>query len=205
MTYLDPQQFIITRKRKKYRFAKFHNATNCYEYDEWCQAAPEVRQSATVLEVGAGTGMFSVELAAQHPDEVFVALDVKGDRLQKGAYAALERGITNVLFVRARADQIGELFAAHSLKQLWVTFPDPFPKRRSAGRRLTHPTFLRSTSSCYGRVARSCSSMTIVISFVGAWSSSSLKSGRFANYPLISTSRHYLMNTRRSPPTNSAG
>ena len=86
MTYLDPQQFIITRKRKKYRFAKFHNATNCYEYDEWCQAASEVRQSATVLEVGAGTGMFSVELAAQHPDEVFVALDVKGDRLQKGAY-----------------------------------------------------------------------------------------------------------------------
>lgn len=143
MTYLDPQQFIITRKRKKYRFAKFHNATNCYEYDEWCQAASEVRQSATVLEVGAGTGMFSVELAAQHPDEVFVALDVKGDRLQKGAYTALERGITNVLFVRARADQIGELFAAHSLKQLWVTFPDPFPKRRSAGRRLTHPTFLR--------------------------------------------------------------
>ena len=25
---------------------------------------------------------------------------------------------------------------------MWLTFPDPFPKRRSAGRRLTHPHFL---------------------------------------------------------------
>ena len=48
-----------------------------------------------------------------------------------------------MLFVRARADQIDELFAANSLEKIWVTFPDPFPKKRSAGRRLTHPTFLK--------------------------------------------------------------
>ena len=26
---------------------------------------------------------------------------------------------------------------------MWITFPDPFPKQRSAKNRLTHPTFLR--------------------------------------------------------------
>jgi len=44
--------------------------------------------------------------------------------------------------VRARADQLGDMVASHSVEQIWVTFPDPFPKKRSAGRRLTHPTFL---------------------------------------------------------------
>lgn len=133
---LDPKDFIITRKRKKYKFAKFHNAENCFEFDEWKP------RSVDSVEIGAGTGLFSVELAERHPDKTFVAVDVKADRLQKGAYEAIARGLTNVSFVRARGDQVGELFPAGSIEQLWVTFPDPFPRKRSAGRRLTHPNYL---------------------------------------------------------------
>lgn len=133
---LDPKDFIITRKRKKYKFAKFHNAENCFEFDEWQQ------RPVDGIEIGAGTGLFSVELAAREPHKQFVSVDVKADRMQKGAYTALERGITNVYFVRARADQIEQLVPAHSVSEVWVTFPDPYPKKRSAGRRLTHPTYL---------------------------------------------------------------
>lgn len=134
---IDPRDYIITRKRKKYKFAKFANAANCFEFDEWKQRAVDV------VEIGAGTGLFALELAARHPDKTIVAVDVKGDRLQKGAYEALERGITNVLFVRARADQLGELFAPQSVRELWLTFSDPFPRKGSAGRRMTHPNYLR--------------------------------------------------------------
>lgn len=133
---LNPHEFVITRKRKKYKFAKFHNAPNCFEFDQWA------RQAVDVVEIGAGTGLFSVELARRHPEKTYAALDVKADRLQKGAYKALEEGIENVLFIRARADQITELFDASSLESVWVTFPDPFPRARSAGRRLTHLNFL---------------------------------------------------------------
>lgn len=133
---VNPDDFVIARKRKKYKFAKFHNAENCFEFEEW-QA-----RSIDVVEVGAGTGLFSVELAARHPDQTFAAIDVKADRLQKGAYAALERGLTNIVFIRARADQLTELFPRHSIHTLWLTFADPFPKERSSGRRMTHPTYL---------------------------------------------------------------
>lgn len=138
---VNPNDFIITRKRKKYKFAKFHNAPNCFEFAEW------TRLPVDCIEVGAGNGLFSVELAARHPDRVYVAIDVKADRLQHGAYNALERGLTNVYFIRARADQVDELFTEASLTEVWVTFPDPFPRKRSAGRRLTHPTFLRKYRS----------------------------------------------------------
>lgn len=133
---LDPNDFIITRKRKKYRFAKFHNATNCFELDEW------QKRPVDGIELGAGNGLFSVELAARYPEKTFVAVDVKADRLQHGAYAAQACDVHNIFFVRARADQLADVVPPGALEALWLTFPDPFPKKRSAGRRLTHPNFL---------------------------------------------------------------
>lgn len=134
---INPDDFVITRKRKKYKFAKFSNAQNCFEFDEW------KRQPADSVEVGAGTGLFSVELATCYPEKTFIAIDVKADRLQKGAYVAAERGLTNIFFIRARADQINDLFPAKSVDTVWLTFADPFPKKRSAGRRMSHPTYLK--------------------------------------------------------------
>ena len=141
MAEIDPDQFIITRKRKKYKFAKFANAHNCFEFDAWINEKLSLGDKVSV-EIGAGTGLFCVELAMRHPDQIFVAIDVKADRLQKGAYEAIERGLDNVYFVRARADQIDQLFDAKSLWAIWLTFSDPYPKKRAAGRRMTHPTFL---------------------------------------------------------------
>ncbi len=133
---MNPDDYIITRKRKKYKFAKFANAKNCYEYEEWN------KRGADILEVAAGTGLFAVELAKRYPNKVIVAVDVKADRLQKGAYRALEEGVKNVYFVRARADQLTDCITKHTVEKIWITFPDPFPKRRSERRRMTHPYFL---------------------------------------------------------------
>lgn len=134
---IDPNDFVITRRRKKYKFAKFANSPLCFEIDEWKKSAVDV------IEIGAGTALFLVELAERWPDKQFVAIDVKADRLQKGAYEAESRGLTNLRFLRARADQLEQCFEPASLEAIWLTFPDPFPKRRSAGRRLTHPVYLK--------------------------------------------------------------
>lgn len=152
---IDPKDYIVTRKRKKYRFALFARSPLCFELDEWrnahltspCQPCSKVGSAQDVsgtitIEVGAGTGLFSVELAERHPDQLFIAVDVKGDRLQKGARQAEARGLTNIYFVRARADQLPEVVEKHSVTTIWLTFPDPFPKKRSAGRRLTSETYL---------------------------------------------------------------
>lgn len=134
---VDPNEFIITRKRKKYKFALFANSRRCFEFDDW------QKQPTDVVEAGAGTGLFSVELATRYPQKQFVAIDVKADRLQKGAYEAELRGLRNIRFLRARADQLSDLFPENCLETIWLTFPDPYPKKRSSGRRLTHDTYLR--------------------------------------------------------------
>lgn len=134
--YVDPHQFIISRKRKKYRFAKFHNSPLCFEFDEWRKLPIDY------LEIGAGNGLFTVEQATLRPNLSYLAVDVKGDRLQRGATEAEARHLTTVSFLRARGDQLASLVESHSVRELWITFPDPFPRKRSAGRRLTAPFFL---------------------------------------------------------------
>ena len=139
MSFLNPKDFIITRKRKLYKFALFNNSSICFEFNDWNPERTEVDK----LEIGAGTGLFSECLALKNPNKKFVAIDVKADRLVKGAQQAESDQLRNIRFLRARADQLLEAFAPHSIKYIWITFPDPYPKKRNAGRRLTHPTFLK--------------------------------------------------------------
>jgi tRNA (guanine-N7-)-methyltransferase len=136
--HVNPDDFIITRKRKLYKFALFANSPLCFEVDEWRNVPP-----VQALELGAGTGLFSVTLAENDPNCQVLAVDVKADRLQTGATIAAEKSLTNIRFLRARADQLPELLSVHSLQKIWITFPDPFPRERSAKNRLTHPRYLQ--------------------------------------------------------------
>ena len=135
---INPKDYIITRKRKLYKFALFHNSEICYEFSQW-----DNTQNVNNLEIGAGTGLFSEERAKMKPGECFLAVDVKGDRLIQGARKAELDNLGNIKFLRARGDQLTEVVKENSLKSLWITFPDPYPRKRNSSRRLTHPTFLK--------------------------------------------------------------
>lgn len=140
------EDFIITRKRKKYKFARFSDLENCYEADEFRRNREQYglrSDTDLVIELGSGTGLFLVELAKRRPDRQLVAVDVKSDRLYTGAKLAKENDISNIIFVRAHADQLLDIFSENSLKELWLTFSDPFPKKRHAKHRMSHPSFLR--------------------------------------------------------------
>jgi tRNA (guanine-N7-)-methyltransferase len=137
MTELNPDDYIITRKRKKYKFALFANSPLCFEAEEWADQPP-----ADIVELAAGTGLFGVSLAESTGRQT-LAVDVKADRLQTGARVAAGKGLTNMRFLRARIeDQLADLLQPQTVEQLWITFPDPFPKKRFAKNRLTHPKFL---------------------------------------------------------------
>ena len=137
---VDPNDFIITRKRKKFKFAHFANYPNCFEMDEFRIVIDEKRP--ITVEIGAGTGLFSVELAKRNPGNIYVATDVKADRLQAGAKQALADGVTNVVFVRVHAESLPKIFQPDTVASIWLTFSDPFPKKRHIKHRLTSGAFL---------------------------------------------------------------
>lgn len=95
-----------------------------------------------VLELACGRGEYSLALARRYPEKNFIGVDIKGARIWKGATIAHEEGLTNVAFLRTRIEQVELFFAPGEVQEIWITFPDPFPREKKANRRLTAPGFL---------------------------------------------------------------
>ena len=94
------------------------------------------------LEVGCGKGDYSVGLAERFPNENFLGLDIKGERLWTGSTRAHELGLTNVGWLRGQALELLEHFGPAELTGIWLTFPDPHATLGATRRRLTAPRFL---------------------------------------------------------------
>jgi len=95
-----------------------------------------------ILELGCGHGEYTVGLASIHPDINFVGVDVKGARIWKGSHDAEMLKLTNAAFLRIRILELEDSFAEQEVAGIWITFPDPHPKKKEAKRRLTSPRFL---------------------------------------------------------------
>lgn len=103
-----------------------------------------------VLELACGKGEYTISLAKSDPDKNFIGVDIKGDRIWKGANRAKDQNLTNVRFLRCFIDHLDEFFGSEEISEIWITFPDPFLKKSKSNKRLTSPKFL----DIYRNVAR---------------------------------------------------
>jgi tRNA (guanine-N7-)-methyltransferase len=92
------------------------------------------------LELACGKGEYSVGLGREHRNRNFIGVDIKGNRIYRGATTALQEGLDNIAFLRIHIGQITNYFAAQEVEEIWIIFPDPFLKKES--NRLTHPRYL---------------------------------------------------------------
>ena len=97
-----------------------------------------------ILELACGKGEYTIELAQRFPEKNFIGVDIRGARLWKGAKLALELNLKNVAFLNELIQNIAKYFDEDEVAEIWLTFPDPYPKRRDEKHRLTSPTFLKS-------------------------------------------------------------
>ena len=100
-------------------------------------------ENPIVLELACGKGDYTLALAQKFPDKNFIGIDSKGARIFTGSQTALTHNLTNVAFARMRIENIANFFASDEVDEIWITFPDPFPRDRDAKRRLTAPKFLQ--------------------------------------------------------------
>jgi tRNA (guanine-N7-)-methyltransferase len=94
------------------------------------------------IELACGRGEYTVGLASLFPDRNYIGVDIKGERIWKGGTLAVEGRLTNVAFLRTMILLIENFFSDGEVSEIWITFPDPRPKKRDIKRRLTSPRFL---------------------------------------------------------------
>lgn len=95
-----------------------------------------------VVELACGRGEFTVGLARQYSEQNFIGVDIKGSRIWKGSKIALAEGLENVAFLRVQIQLLEDFFSHGEISELWITFPDPFPRDGDEKRRLTSPRYL---------------------------------------------------------------
>jgi len=142
----------VGRGNKLERFAQMKIFSNVFEPDgqkirtenfdlngKWGKAYFKNNNPIT-LELGCGKGEYTVGLAEKYPERNFIGIDIKGSRMWKGAKYALENGIVNAVFIRSRIEFVEKLFGKDEIDEIWMTFPDPFPKK--AANRLSSSFFI---------------------------------------------------------------
>lgn len=94
-----------------------------------------------VLELGCGKGEYTLGLARKYPQKNFIGIDIKGARLWRGCKTSNEEQMGNVAFIRTHIQMIGSYFDKDEVDEIWITFPDPQPKKPN--KRLSSERFLQ--------------------------------------------------------------
>lgn len=140
----------INKLQRFEEISEFQNVLELTDYQDDKFSKPKGRwhsdifenKNPIILELACGKGTYTLELARRNPDKNIVGIDIKGGRIWKGAKRALDEGLKNARFLRIYIDHLYEYFAPGEIDDIWITFPDPYPRAGNRSKRLTSSKFL---------------------------------------------------------------
>lgn len=100
------------------------------------------RVAPHILEIGFGMGETTAQIAAQHPDNDYLGIEVHTPGVGGLLKRIEELGLTNVRVIQHDAVEVlTHMIRPGSLDGVHIFFPDPWPKKRHHKRRLIQPQF----------------------------------------------------------------
>ena len=133
-------------RKKQVKKDEFNAFANCFNDDRSLAGKWNTHfgnEHPLIVELGCGKGDLSLGLARQHPEMNYLGVDIKATRMWSGAWAGLEEGLENLAFLRTDIHGIQHYFGPGEIDGLWITFPDPYPKKKQSKNRMIHERFLR--------------------------------------------------------------
>lgn len=108
-----------------------------------------------VWEIGSGHGHFLVQYAQAFPAKYCVGVDIIRDRLNRSGKKRDRARLTNCHFVQAEAREfLDALPPGVTLGEIWVLFPDPWPKKRHHKNRILQMEFFEALAGRAGEGTR---------------------------------------------------
>ena len=97
------------------------------------------------LEVGPGNGLHLSRVCGKHPDQKFLAVELKYKPLIQTVRRLKREGLNNGRGLRYNAALLDHLFKPLELNNIYIHFPDPWPKKRQRKHRLLTESFAEKT------------------------------------------------------------
>lgn len=107
-----------------------------------------------VWELGCGHGHFLTAYAQAHPDRLCIGIDIVSERIARAVRKRDRARLPNLHFIHAEARLfLDALPPGATVRDIFVLFPDPWPKLRHHKHRIMQPDFLHAAA---GRAAPNC-------------------------------------------------
>jgi len=98
------------------------------------------RSAPTILEIGCGMGETPAAIAAAHPENDFIGIEVHAPGVGSLLKEIATRELANLRVIRHDAvEVVRDMIPPASLAGMHIYFPDPWPKKRHHKRRLIQP------------------------------------------------------------------
>ncbi len=94
------------------------------------------------LEIGTGNGYHFAHRAQAEPNRSLIGLEIKFKPLVQSIKRALRNDSSNCRMARFHANEITTIFENGELDNVFIHFPDPWPKKRHFKNRLIQDKFL---------------------------------------------------------------
>jgi tRNA (guanine-N7-)-methyltransferase len=99
-------------------------------------------EQPVVVEYCSGNGAWIANKAAANPEINWVAVEMKFDRVRKIWSKIKNQQLKNLIVICGEANMVTtKYFADHSISDVYINFPDPWPKKRHTKNRLIQSTF----------------------------------------------------------------
>ena len=95
------------------------------------------------IEIGCGKGRFIKTTALKNPETAHLAVEQCENVAILAAEGAKSEGIENLRFSMKNVALLDDIIKEGTVKRIYLNFSDPWPKKKRAKRRLTHPDFLK--------------------------------------------------------------
>ena len=95
------------------------------------------------LEIGPGSGDFLQHISMLNKDRFYLALELKYKPLIQCARKIKKHNLRNARLIRYNARLLKDIFVTEELNNVYIYFPDPWPKKRHHKHRLIKPDFIK--------------------------------------------------------------
>lgn len=116
------------------------------------------------VEIGCGKGQFVIESARRNPDVNYVAIEKISNVIITACERAENEGVSNVRFLNCDAFNLLYYFPKPAARAIYLNFSTPYPQKTYAGKRLTHPKYLKIYSQILtdgGRIVQKTDDKTL--------------------------------------------
>ena len=94
------------------------------------------------LELGMGRGDFIIEMAKTYPNINFIGLEINDSQMVMAVNNLKSLKLNNLKLINADAREIDKIFGKE-IDTIYLTFSEPWPKRRDETKRFTHVSYLK--------------------------------------------------------------